>query len=89
MTAVDVTDGRVPEWSLADRLRKAREAADLEQKDLAASIGITRNTVGNYEGAKVKPRRPVLIAWALATGVPLAWIEGDAERLARIDQTGD
>lgn len=63
--------GAIPEWTIADRLRKARESAGLEQNALAADLGVSRNTVGNYEGGKVTPRRPVLVAWALRTGVPL------------------
>ena len=71
--------GEVPAWTVADRLRKAREHAGLEQAQLAADLGVSRNTVGNYEGGKVTPRRPVLVSWALRTGVPLSWLETGAE----------
>lgn len=63
----------IPEWTLADRLRKARETAGLSQGQLAAILGVARNTVTNYEGggsAKIY----VVRAWATATNVPLAWI---------------
>ncbi len=47
--------GEVPAWTVADRLRKAREHAGLEQAQLATDLGVSRNTVGNYEGGKVTP----------------------------------
>ena len=73
--SIDVTEGTIPTWSVADRLRKAREHAGLEQGQLADLIGISRNSVSNYERGARTARRPVLVSWALATGVPLAWLE--------------
>lgn len=64
----------IPEWTLADRLRKAREYAGLDQQEMADRIGISRRSVVNYEGGKHAPGRPVLLSMALATGVPLAWL---------------
>lgn len=67
-------EARVPSWTQADRLRKAREHAGLTQEQMAAEIGIARRSVSAYEsGATVK--RPVLLSWAMRTSVPLAWIE--------------
>lgn len=88
--------GVVPEWTIADRMRKSREHAGLDQGELAELIGIARNTVSNYERAQTEPRRPALIAWSMATGVPLAWLETgtaphpegpapDGEKLPRLD----
>ena len=69
-----------PRFTIADRLRKARESAGLEQGQLAADIDVSRSTIGNYESARVTPRRIVLRAWALRTGVPLEWLErGEGE----------
>ena len=75
------TDGgpAVPEWTMADRLRKARESAGLEQRELAADIGVSRNTVHNYERGRVVPRRPVVLAWAIRTGVPVSWLWDGAD----------
>lgn len=67
--------GRIPAWSLTDRLRKAREDTGLSQQDFADELGISRNSVGNYEAGRTSPRRLVLQAWALATGVDLHWLE--------------
>jgi transcriptional regulator with XRE-family HTH domain len=67
--------GGVPEWTLGDRLRKARVHRGLEQEQLAELIGLKRSTIGNYERGDTPPKRPVLLAWSVATGVPLKWIE--------------
>ena len=66
--------GLIPTWSQADRLRKAREFAGLEQTDLAEATGMSRATISNYERGNVAPRRAGLNLWAMATGVPLKWI---------------
>ncbi|MBT1542029.1 helix-turn-helix transcriptional regulator [Curtobacterium flaccumfaciens pv. flaccumfaciens] len=73
------TPGRIPTWTQADRLRKARETVGMEQQQLADATGLSRTTVGKYERGEVKPRRSGLILWAMATGVPLSWIETGVE----------
>lgn len=65
----------MPDFTLGDRLRKARTYAGMTVADLSERAGISEKTVNNYEGDRVQPRRPSLIAWALATGVSLDWIE--------------
>jgi transcriptional regulator with XRE-family HTH domain len=69
--------GVIPTWTIADRLRKAREVTGMDQREFADHIGISRNTVTNYEtGKTTRFSRPMLAAWAMATGVPLEWLEG-------------
>lgn len=63
-----------PEWTLTDRLRKAREVAGLDQAELAELIGVGRTSISNYEKAVSTPKRPVILSWALATGVPVEWL---------------
>ena len=69
--------GTVPEWTLADRLRKAREHAGLKQTELAALTGISRASIVNYESGRSVPSRPVMLSWAFTCGVDLAWLAGD------------
>ena len=64
----------IPSWTMADRLRKAREHAGLEQTELAELIGASRKTIGRAEGGAAV-RRTTLIAWAFACGVDLHWVE--------------
>lgn len=67
--------GNEPPILVQHRLRIAREFAGLEQEELAELIGVSRNTVGNAEKGRGKPRKITLNAWALACGVPVSWIE--------------
>jgi transcriptional regulator with XRE-family HTH domain len=66
--------GIVPEWTIGDRLRKARELTGLEKAEFAAQLDVSRNTITNYEQGKVKPRTVVLRAWAMRCGVSLEWL---------------
>lgn len=67
--------GTVPEFTVGDRLRKAREVSGMDQGQLAEAMGVSRRTVSNNESGHVKPRVIVIRAWAMATGVSVDWIE--------------
>lgn len=56
----------------------ARTEAGLSQLDLAQLIGISRTSVSNAEAGTVKPRKITVNQWALATGVPVSWLESGA-----------
>ena len=82
-------DGADPGWPLTDRLRRAREFGGFDQDQLAAELCVSKNTVSNYERGFTRPRRPMLAAWAMATGVSLAWLEtDDASRLEIVRPKG-
>ncbi len=66
--------GHIPQWTVGDRMRKAREDARLNQSDLAGKVEIARSSIVNYETDRRMVSRPVLIAWSLATGVPYEWL---------------
>ena len=73
--ARDITaGGSIPRLTLPRRLRLAREAAGFKQEELAAITGISARSVHNYESGFTSPRKPVLLTWAVTTGVPLAWL---------------
>lgn len=69
--------GTIPEFGLSDRLRKAREFSGMDIKAFAAHIGVSRNTIGNYESADYDKKRQesTIKLWAMGSGVPLAWIQ--------------
>jgi transcriptional regulator with XRE-family HTH domain len=68
--------GAVPQFTVSDRVRKAREYAGMQQGELAAAAGMARSGVARIESGKGgRPRRSSLIAIAFATGVNLAWLE--------------
>lgn len=66
--------GIIPTWTVGDRLRKAREVTGLDQAHFGDAIGISRGSVSAFEVDRNFPRRIILNAWVLATGVPLEWI---------------
>lgn len=68
------TGAVVPEWTLGDRLRKAREFRGWKQADMADYLETSVNTVTGYEKDRVKPKRVVINAWADACGVRRHWL---------------
>lgn len=67
---------QVPQWTVGDRLRKARELLDIDQGPFAALIGVSRGTVSNYERGLTERYKPIVMnAWAAHTGVPVEWLE--------------
>ena len=72
--SINYDAGHVPPIELHHRLRIAREYAGLEQEELAAVIGVARNTIGSAESGKREPRRITINAWALVCGVPRQWL---------------
>lgn len=76
-------EAAVPEWTLGDRMKKAREHAGLSQAELAEKIGISMSSVSRYEIDKTAPGRPVLLSWHLCTGVSLEWLVGGGEIIVR------
>ena len=67
--------GIIPTFTLADRLRKAREVTGMDQAEFAERAGLSRTGVSKAERGDGVPRRSTLRLWALASGVPLSWIE--------------
>ena len=89
MSEQSSTSYSIPQWTVADRLRKARTVAGLSQEELAERIGCADTTVSNYEtGATTNVRRIVMRQWALATGVPEAWLRDGTEPTTSPDGDG-
>lgn len=74
MTTATTATGFVPEWTITDRLRKARELTGLDQETFAKDIGASRGTVSNYERGSKTHQKSVLMTWAMRSGVPLEWL---------------
>ncbi|WP_233568398.1 helix-turn-helix domain-containing protein [Frigoribacterium sp. PhB118] len=66
-------NGRIPRFDLADRLRKARETAEVSQDEMAEQIGVSRRSIVRYEGGATVPRSALLL-WSMRTGVPMEWL---------------
>lgn len=65
----------IPQWTQGDRLRKARSLTGMTSRQFAEALGVSLNTVVNAEGDKRQVRKITLRAWAMATGVPVEWLE--------------
>lgn len=68
------TPGLVPEWTIADRLRKARESAGYGQVEFSQRTSMARGTISAAENGKRVPSRANIRLWAMATGVPFEWL---------------
>lgn len=70
----------VPEWTLGDRMSKARRQAGVSTAVMCAYLGVHRNSLNAYEHDRSTPNRAVLRLWALRCGVPLEWLEPASTR---------
>lgn len=68
------TNPAIPEFTIHDRFRKAREHAGLSRENLAEEIDVSVRTIARYENGEVTPRRLVAKVWALRCGVDLDWL---------------
>ena len=76
MATTTIPPKHIPQWTLADRMEKARKDAGLSTQEIADAIGISRKSVWNYEHGTTKPLRPILAAWAEVTGTYVEWLTG-------------
>jgi transcriptional regulator with XRE-family HTH domain len=78
------TSGAVPEWTLGDRLRKARRRVEHKQEEIAGLLRISTRSIANYEGDITTPSYLVVKEWAQVTGVDLDWLlTGEPEEHVR------
>lgn len=81
-----------PIWTTGDRLRKAREWAGVGSQQMAEALGVTRNTITNYEHDRTEPTLSALRRWSEVTGVPVAWLletQGEAGSRSRCSSHND
>jgi DNA-binding transcriptional regulator YiaG len=68
------TNPAIPQFDLADKMRKALRHADLGVGEMADYLGVSRNTVGTWINGRIAPSRQTILLWALKTGVPAEWL---------------
>lgn len=73
MTQAPTTE-QVPQFDLADRMRKALRHADIGVQDMADYLEVSRNTVGTWINGRNKPSPQTVRLWALRCGVPFEWL---------------
>lgn len=73
---------RIPEWTLGERLAKARKDAGLEQEHMARIFKVSTSAISNWENDISQPRKmlAVIATWAAETGVPQGWLLGTLDQ---------
>ena len=69
------TGGVIPTLTAQQRLMIAREYAGLNQGELAERLDVSAATVYRAESGRGKTNKRTVMAWAMATGVNLYWLE--------------
>ena len=52
----------IPEWTLADHLRKARQTTGLNQREFAERLGVKYTAYAQWEADNNRPRDVVMVA---------------------------
>jgi transcriptional regulator with XRE-family HTH domain len=69
-----MTDTLIPEFTVGDRLKKARLAAGISLGEMADALDVGRSTLQRWEKATTA-KRSALMLYSMRTGVPVEWIE--------------
>lgn len=64
----------VPQFDLADRMRKGLRITGLTVQEMADYLGVTRTTVSNWINGHIKPSTQTQRLWAMRTGVSYVWL---------------
>lgn len=63
--------------AIGQRIKEKRKEAGLNQKELAAKVGLSEASVSKYENGKVEDATHVMLAkFADVLGVPVSWLLG-------------
>ena len=76
MTEQPASPQALPQWDVADRLRKSLRHAGLGTAEMADYLGVSRQSVGNWINGRIEPSQQTLRLWALRTGVSFEWLTG-------------
>lgn len=70
--------GTIPEWTFADRLRKARRMTPMTQREFAEAIGADAKAYSQWEAGNNRPRDLVAVCQGVerVTGVSAGWLLG-------------
>jgi len=67
--------GYVPQWDMADRMRKTLRDSGISVQDVAEYLGVSRNTVSSWINGRITPDLTTQRLWAMRFGVPLTWLQ--------------
>ncbi len=68
------SDLLVPQFDLADRMRKALRVADLGVQQMADYLGVGRNTVSTWINGRIEPSVQTIRLWAIRCDVSYEWL---------------
>lgn len=71
-----MTNTQTFEFTIGDRLRKARKNARVSVGDMAQRVGCSRNTITSYEAGRTSPPVEAVVAYYQATKCDLEWLVG-------------
>ncbi|MFF7683117.1 helix-turn-helix domain-containing protein [Microbacterium sp. NPDC007973] len=74
-------------FDLGDRLDKALRVAGVSTAEMADTLDVSRNTIGNYTSGRTRPSRLQIREWAARTGAPVQWLETGMVGPAGIEPT--
>lgn len=69
---------RVPQFDLADRMRKALREADIDVQEMAAYLECSRSSVSGWINGRIRPSPQTIRLWAMRCGVPFEWLRDGA-----------
>lgn len=81
-----MTATRTPTWTLGEHLAKARKDAEISVQQMADRLGVSRNTITNYEADRVHVSRSVVMAYASTCDVPLSWLDAGVTQRSAADE---
>src|SRR5258707_9142872 len=75
--------GDVPDWDIADRMRKALRTADIGVAEMADYLGVSRTSVSNWINGRIEPSLQTMRLWSIRTNTNLEWLLARAPATAR------
>jgi transcriptional regulator with XRE-family HTH domain len=79
MTEQPAPPQALPQWDVADRLRKSLRHAGLGTAEMADYLGVSRQSVGNWINGRIDSSLQTLRLWALRCGVSYEWLLGNRD----------
>lgn len=70
----------VPQWDVADRMRKALREADISVQQMAVYLDVSRNTVSTWINGRIKPSIQTQRLWAMRCGVSYNWLHHGTDK---------
>lgn len=77
--SIQTAGGVVPEFDMADRMRKSLRVADVSVQEMADYLEVERNTISRWINGRTHPPASSLRLWAMRTGVDYRWLRNGEE----------